>query len=259
MNNEKENTLNKTLKEKENLIKTNENLKKENSILSKKIDELSDINESYQKKLDEIRQELKSEKEKLLNNLKHIEKIKQEKDDLVIGNQQYLQENNSLKILVDQLEIDYQKLSRCCRESEYKFNKELEIKDRELESLKQHFLDIKLKQVEIVNSIEKTTKENIDLKSELQIKLQEIDNLNNYLENLKSELQIKLQEIDKLNNYLEIKNKELENKISDWELIKENNDKLNLQVETVYKPKIKALQSKLKEKVNLLKSSEENI
>jgi hypothetical protein len=209
-------------------------LKKENSILTKKIDDFSNIEASYKKNLEDIRSELKSEKDKLLNNLKQVEIINQEKNNLTIANQQLSDEKTSLKILIDQLEIDNQKLCLSVTDSEYKFNKELELKNQELEYFKQHFLDIKAKQVEIVNLIEKTTKENFDMKLEIQANSEQKDKLTKIVE-------------------------ALENKLNDYDLIKENFEKLNLQVESAYKPKIRALQTKLKEKLNLLKNSEENI
>jgi chromosome segregation ATPase len=151
-------------------------------------------------------------------------------------------ENNLLREKIATLENEIDNKSHRFEETQLKYN-QYEVnyrkKDIEIESFKESFEKMKVRQVEIVNVLELFEQENINLKKLLAEKKLHIEDLVGKIEGLKLEFQDKIMILERDYDEAKTQNKELQNKM-----------------DNVLKIKIRALKTKLKEKLDIISELE---
>jgi chromosome segregation ATPase len=151
-------------------------------------------------------------------------------------------ENKMLKERVYKLEEELQLIANEFEETRQRYNQyEINYKNKEveIESFKENFDIMKKKQLEIANVLELFEQENMNLKKLLNEKKNYIEELVEKIETLKLEFQDRINVIEREYDGSKVRVIELQNKIDD-----------------VYKIKVRALKSKLKEKVELISEIE---
>lgn len=240
-NNEKERQITKLEDEMTKLTQTFQQIEKNSTEMTHALNEQKRINGSLNEQL----QVKGNHIEKLnLENLNLNEKYNSLHDSyhtLKDMNENILKENEILRSKINLLDIELIKTNeRSVNLEEYsrKLIEEHKVKDSKLEDFRQNFEMIKEKQNEIDHTMELLMRENDQLKTSIEDK-----------NNLNDDLITKLSEL----------HKECQAKMAELSQVKEENSKMQTEIEKVLKVKIKALKLKLQEKVNALEEKEKMI
>jgi predicted nucleic acid-binding Zn-ribbon protein len=185
---------------------------------------------------------LNSEKNEFeIRSRKHLQEYKElynNHQEFLLTYEKVCSENDILKNNVFRLENELNVIKSHFEETQERYS-QYEVnyrkKDMEIASFKEHFDTMKKRQLEIGNVLELFEQENINLKQLLNEKKLYIEDLTTRIENLKLEFQDKIMMIEKDYDQTRLKNHELQNKI-----------------DNILKIKIRALKSKLKEKIEII-------
>jgi chromosome segregation ATPase len=198
----------------ENILNENESLKNIKINLDNEIREQNQKNSQSEFLVDKLESDLRTKEDHLNFFKENVELMKSKQEEILQGVDHLLKENEFLKNDLDEKKENFANLKS------------------ENEELKLINNDMKMNINELNNLIDELKVRNEQLRQDMTMNNQEnIDDLLNKIENLKLEFQYKEES---------------------YQLLKEANERMTHQIENVFKIKIKALKSKLKEKMEIL-------
>jgi chromosome segregation ATPase len=215
---------------------------KEHSIIFKQYEGLEKTVKEKDKMIDLLNKEKESIELKVRKNHQDHINLYNNHQNMLMTHDSICSENKMLRDTITTLEreLDSIKVSfeeTQTRYSQYEFN--YRKKENEIESFKESFENMKTKQQEITDVLEIFEQENTNLKKLLNEKKLYTEELIAKIEGLKLEFQDRIACLEREYDETQTQNKELQNKI-----------------DNIFKVKIRALKTKLKEKVVLISELE---